>query len=229
MPLALRDWGLRPYEAALLEMRELRGARRRGEIPDTLILVEHPPVITVGVQGDDGMVPPEGIPVVRVERGGKATYHGPGQLVGYPIVDLEARGRDVRRFVRDVEEVVIRSVDEFGISARRVPGRRGVWVDGERKIASVGVAIEAWTSFHGFALNVSNDLAPFRMFQPCGFDGRVMTSVSVESGRAVEVADLKPAVRRAFGVVFDPGSGRGARPLDLAAPGEATGSAAAAR
>ena len=184
-------------------MRRLRAARQAGEIPDTLLLVEHPPVVTVGVQGDDGETFPAGVPVVRVERGGKATYHGPGQLVGYPVVDLDARGRDVRRFVHDVEEIVVRSVDEFGVTARRVPGRRGVWVAGERKIASVGVAVEAWTTFHGFALNVDLDLAPFRAFHPCGFDGQVMTSLAREIGRPVPVDDVKPAVVRAFRVVFE--------------------------
>lgn len=203
MALAVRDWGLRAYEPALAEMRALRAARRRGEVPDTLILVEHPPVVTVGVQGDDGESFPEGIPVVRVERGGKATYHGPGQLVGYPIVDLEARGRDVRRFVHDVEEIVVRAVDEFGIAAQRVPGRRGVWVGGSRKIASVGIAVEAWTTCHGFALNVSNDLAPFRAFHPCGFEGSVMTSVAAETGRPVTVEAVKPAIVRAARILFD--------------------------
>ena len=202
MPLELRDWGVREYGRSLEEMRLLRAARARGEIPDTLLLVEHDPVITVGVQGDDGESFPPGIPVHRVERGGKSTYHGPGQLVGYPIVDLSPRGRDVRRFVHDVEELVVRAVDEFGIHAARVPGRRGVWVDGARKIASVGIAVEGWISFHGLALNVSNDLAPFRGFHPCGFDGSIMTSVSAETGRPVAVADLKPPVERAFRVVF---------------------------
>jgi lipoyl(octanoyl) transferase len=209
----IRDWGLREYTDSLAEMRALRAARHRGEIPDTLLLVEHPPVITVGVQGDDGDRFPPGIPVVRVERGGKSTFHGPGQLVGYPIVDLGARGRDVRRFVHDVEEIVVRAVDEFGVRAQRVPGRRGVWVDGERKIASVGVAIEEWTSFHGFALNVSNDLAPFREFRPCGFDGSVMTSVVEESHRALRVGDLKDPVARAFRIVFaGPARGHGPEP-----------------
>jgi len=228
VPLEVRDWGLREYPEALAEMRVLRAARHRGEIPDTLLLVEHPPVLTVGVQGDAGETLPEGIPVVRVERGGKVTYHGPGQLVGYPLVDLEARGRDVRRFVHDVEEVVVRAVDEFGIHAQRVPGRRGVWVDGSRKIASVGIAVEAWTSFHGFALNVSNDLSPFRGFHPCGFDGAVMTSMVKETGRPITVADVRAPVVRAFRVVFGappPGRGLSAVP-PAAADGETSAVAA---
>ncbi len=202
MPPSVRDWGLREYGSALAEMRTLRAARRRGEIDDTLLLVEHPPVITVGVQGDGGEPLPEGLPSFRVERGGRSTYHGPGQLVGYPIIDLDARGRDVRRFVHDVEEVVVRAVDELGIRARGEPGKRGVWIGGERKIASVGIAVEEWVSFHGFALNVDNDLAPFRAFHPCGFEGSVMTSVSAELGRQVPVDALKEPVRRGFRIVF---------------------------
>lgn len=193
-----RDWGLREYGPALSEMRELRRARRRGEIPDTLILVEHPPVITVGVQGDDlASLPPE-LPVVHVERGGHSTYHGPGQLVGYPIVDLDARGRDVRRFVGELEAVVIDALFPLGIAAGTVAGQRGVWVDGRRKIASIGIAVEEWVSLHGFALNVDLDLAPFARFRPCGLDGSQMTSVARELGRAVPLAELKAPVRAAF-------------------------------
>ncbi|HEV2429005.1 MAG TPA: lipoyl(octanoyl) transferase LipB, partial [Thermoplasmata archaeon] len=166
--LGLVDWGTLDYPTALGRMRDLRAARARGEVPDTLILVEHPTVLTVGVEGSDGESLPEGVPIVRVERGGKGTLHNPGQLVGYPIVDLEARGRDVRRFVHDVEEMVARSLAEFGLAAQRVPGRRGVWIDGTRKIASVGIAVERWVTFHGFALNVSNDLRLFEAFHPCG-------------------------------------------------------------
>jgi lipoate-protein ligase B len=183
-------------------MRSLRGARRRGEIPDTLLLVEHPAVITVGVQGDDGDVLPPGLPVVRVERGGKSTYHGPGQLVGYPIVDLEPRGRDVRRFIRDLEEIVVAALADLGVTGARVPEKRGVWVDASRKIASVGIAVEEWVSFHGFAVNVATDLSVFERFRPCGFDGRVMTSVSRETGRDVSVAQMIDPVLRAWESIF---------------------------
>jgi len=218
---AVRDWGTREYTDALSEMRRLRAARRRGEIEDSLILVEHPAVITVGVQGDDGEAFPAGVPVVRVERGGKSTFHGPGQLVGYPIVDLEPRGRDVRRFVGDVEQLVLRSLEAVGVSAGRVAGRRGVWVDGTRKIASIGVAVEEWVTFHGFALNVATDLDAFRSFHPCGFDGRVMTSVARELGRTVPTEEMKGPVRAAWAEVFrsptPPGSTGSAR--DVVAAG----------
>jgi len=191
-------------------MRALVRARRDGSIGDTLILVEHPEVVTVGVQGDDGSAASSGLPVVAVERGGHATYHGPGQLVGYPIVDLRARSQDVRRFVRDVEELVVRTVAVYGVRAGHVSGQPGVWVDGRRKIASVGIAVDHWVSFHGFALNVAPDLAAFTRFRPCGLDGSLMTSLAKEIGRPVSLAEVRPHVvaawERTFGAVRAPGA-----------------------
>jgi lipoate-protein ligase B len=218
VPLATRDWGTRQYLPALEEMRSLRAQRQRGEIPDTLLLVEHPPVVTVGVQGSDGETLPGGIPVVAVERGGKGTYHGPGQLVGYPIVDLNPRGRDVRRFVNEVESLLIQSLGAVGVTADRVAGRRGVWVAGERKIASVGIAVESWVTFHGFALNVANDLAPFRAFHPCGLPGTVMTSVSEELHRLTMTDSLRGPVREAWVRIF----GAAWEPPRATVPGEAS-------
>jgi lipoyl(octanoyl) transferase len=202
VPLATRDWGRTEYPDALARMRALRADRRRGAVPDTLVLTEHSPVITVGVGGADPATLPPDVPVVPVERGGMATYHGPGQLVGYAIVDLDARGRDVRRFVHDLEEVVARAVTGLGIPASRVPGKRGVWVEDRRKIASVGVAVEEWVTFHGFALNVDVDLREFARFDPCGLPGSVMTSVARELGRSVPVSELRGPVVAAWGEVF---------------------------
>ena len=210
-----RDWGRREYGDSLAEMRALRAERRRGEIPDTLVLVEHPAVITVGVQGREGDVLPGDIPVFDVERGGKSTYHGPGQLVGYPIVDLTPRGRDVRRYVYDLEEVVIRALAETSIAAGRVEGQRGVWVDGRRKIASVGIAVEEWVAFHGFAVNVDTDLSVFRSFRPCGLSGDVMTSVSRERGSTASIDELRAPIVRAWETLF-------ARPTRVADPGPVT-------
>jgi lipoate-protein ligase B len=203
---AVAEWGLREYSQSLEAMRSAVRARRRGEIEDTIILVEHPPVVTVGVEGDDGSAQASGLPVVNVERGGRATYHGPGQLVGYPIVDLDRRGKDVRRFVHEVEEVVVRSVAPFGVIAGHVSGRRGVWVAGERKIASIGIAVDHWVTFHGFALNVDPDLQAFDRFHPCGFSGSVMTSLAREVGRPIRVADVVPHVIAAWQEVFAPSS-----------------------
>ncbi|MCI4323929.1 MAG: lipoyl(octanoyl) transferase LipB [Thermoplasmata archaeon] len=199
---AVRQWGRREYEDALAEMRALRAARRRGEIPDTLLLVEHPPVLTVGVQGAGDSPLPAGIPVVHVERGGHVTYHGPGQLSAYSIVDLDSRGRDVRRFVTDLEELAIRAAAEFDVTAVRVAGQRGVWV-GERKIASVGVAVEEWVTSHGIALNVTDEpLSVFRKFRPCGLSGESMTSLSTERGRPITVAEVVPVVEKAWTRAF---------------------------
>jgi len=203
---AVAEWGLREYSEALDAMRSMVRARREGTVDDTLILVEHPPVVTVGVEGDDGAAASSGLPVVHVERGGRATYHGPGQLVGYPIVDLEHRGRDVRRFVHDVEELVVRSVAPFGVTAGHASGRRGVWVEGERKIASIGIAVDHWVTFHGFALNVDPDLSTFERFHPCGFSGSVMTSLSREAGRPVRISEVTPQVIAAWGALFGPSS-----------------------
>jgi len=204
----LAEWGRRDYRESLDAMRALVRARRAGTVEDTLILVEHPSVVTVGVEGDDGGAAASGLPVVSVERGGHATYHGPGQLVGYPIVDLERRGRDVRRFVHDVEELVIRSVAAFGIRGAHESGRRGVWVDGARKIASIGIAVDHWVTFHGFALNVDVDLAAFDRFHPCGFDGSVMTTLAQEVGRPVTVHDVHPHVVAAWQELFGTGADR---------------------
>ncbi len=212
----VRDWGRLEYLSALGEMRSLRAARARGEIPDTLLLVEHDPVITVGVAGAEGDTLPGDLPVHEVERGGKSTYHGPGQLVGYPVVDLTPRGRDVRRFVREVEQLVVDGLAEVAIASGRVEGKRGVWVGGARKIASVGVAVEGWVTSHGFALNVSTDLSVFQRFRPCGFDGGIMTSVERELGRSVPLAELKAPIVRSWERQF----GRVSRPaLSVPAPG----------
>jgi lipoyl(octanoyl) transferase len=206
---AVVDWSVREYRDSLEAMRELVRQRRSGAIGDTLILVEHPPVVTVGVEGDDGSAAASGLPTVHVERGGRATYHGPGQLVGYPIVDLSHRGRDVRRFVTEVEDVIVRSLSPFGVLAGHVSGRRGVWVAGERKIASIGIAVDHWVTFHGFALNVDPDLTAFGRFRPCGFDGSVMTSLAREVGRPLAIGQVAPHVIEAWNGVFGSGSEAG--------------------
>jgi lipoate-protein ligase B len=214
LPHDVRDLGRQEYEATWKLMKELRADRKSGKIPDTLLLVEHPHVITVGVQGADGEAVPPDIPVFNVERGGKVTYHGPGQQVGYLIVDIDRRGRDVRKFVHDVEELVARALAPMGISASRIPGKRGVWVEG-RKIASVGIAVEGWVTYHGFALNVNTDLSYFERFHPCGFEGRVMTSVQKVLGRKVEMDEVKPHIIEAWGEVFQQETQNGAYPATL--------------
>lgn len=184
--LEVRRLGRVPYTEALALQRALVEERRAGRVPDLLLLVEHPPVLTLGVRGDGGrshiLVTPEaldarGIEVFETGRGGDITYHGPGQIVGYPIIDLNPDRRDVHRYVRDLEEVIIRTAGDFGIAATRVPGLSGAWV-GQEKLAAVGVRISRWVTSHGFALNVTTDLTHFDLIIPCGIADRGVTSMA---------------------------------------------------
>jgi lipoyl(octanoyl) transferase len=168
--------------------------------PDELLLLEHEPVYTIGRTPDQSSLRDPGAlphPVVRTNRGGQATYHGPGQLVGYPILDLRVRGQDLHRYLRGLEEVLITLLRDYGIAAQRSPGQTGVWVGG-RKIASIGVGVRRWISMHGFALNVGGDLAPFTVITPCGIAGVEMTSVSRECGREVTVREVAERVAPHF-------------------------------
>jgi lipoyl(octanoyl) transferase len=183
--LETRRLGLVPYGDALALQRALVEERRADRVHDLLVLVEHPPVLTLGVKGDGGrshiLATPEaldarGISVFETGRGGDITYHGPGQIVGYPIIDLNPDRRDVHRYVRDLEEVLIRTAGDFGIAAARVPGLTGVWV-GQEKLAAIGVRISRWITSHGFAFNVATDLAHFDLIVPCGIADRGVTSL----------------------------------------------------
>ena len=179
-----------------LELQErLVRARAAGETSDWLLFPDHPPVLTVGRAPSPGnlRVPREelerrGIELFEVARGGDITWHGPGQLVGYAIVDLEARGRDLHRFLRDLEGILGKTLRHFGIESRTVPGRTGIWV-GERKIASIGIAVRKWVSYHGFALNVCPDLAAFEVIHPCGLQGIQMTSMAALLGSHAPALD----------------------------------------
>jgi lipoate-protein ligase B len=199
----LLDLGLREYVEVLELQRRLVDLRARKIIPDILILVEHPHVFTVG-KGIQGGLPEhiDGVPVIPIERGGQWTYHGPGQLVGYPILDLGARNREVRGFVRKMEETLIRALKEFGIQSDPYESQVGVWVR-TRKVASIGAAIRNWISFHGFALNVNTDLNYFRMITPCGFPGSIMTSMEALLGRKINFVAVKNVVQREFEQVFE--------------------------
>ncbi|MCY4436862.1 MAG: lipoyl(octanoyl) transferase LipB [Chloroflexi bacterium] len=184
---ALVDLGSVPYHEAWELQRRLVAARQADVIPDVVLLLEHPHTYTIGRRGDDSEVlaTPEhlhtlGATVVEVDRGGLATYHGPGQLVGYPILDLRPRGRAVHSYLRNLEEALINTLREIGIPAQRVAQKTGVWVD-DRKIASIGVRFSRWISSHGFALNVTTDLSYFSHIVPCGMPTVTMTSVAQES------------------------------------------------
>ena len=185
--------------------RELVGKRQRDEIPDTLVLVEHPHVITIGrTRGALAHILAAGeIEVVEVERGGDVTYHGPGQLVGYPIFLLRQPERDLHVYLRNLEEALIRAVAHFGIAGERKAGWTGVWsAGGARKLASIGVAVKRWVTLHGFALNVSTDLARFAAINPCGLDATAMGSMQSVLDQPVSFEAVKSATRDEMGSVF---------------------------
>jgi lipoyl(octanoyl) transferase len=198
--LQTRWLGRVPYEEALARQEDL--VREKIADParaDELWLLEHEPVYTIGRTPDQSSLrDPAALPhpLVRINRGGQATYHGPGQLVGYPIVDLRTRGQDLHVYLRGLEEALIEALAEIGVVAQRREGLTGVWV-GVRKIASIGVGVRRWVAMHGFALNVTGDLAPFEQITPCGIVGVEMTSVARETGRAWTVEAVGEVVRRA--------------------------------
>jgi len=174
--LEVRRLGVSSYAEAHAEQERLLAARIAGEIGDQVLLTEHEPVITLGRGVSAASLPTIDVPVVECERGGEATYHGPGQLVAYPILALPEGRRDLHRYLRDLEEVVIRCLAEVDIIGRREDGLTGVWI-GAHKVASIGVAVRRWVTWHGLAINVHTDLEAFRGFQPCGLDPAVMTRV----------------------------------------------------
>jgi lipoate-protein ligase B len=194
----LVDFGRMEYGEALQLQREFTGKRARGEIPDTLILVEHEHVITLGRKTTPANFKPQNIPVFQVERGGDATYHGPGQLVGYPIILLS--DHDVRRHVRNMEEAIIRTVRIYGIEGGRMEGHPGIWVQG-RKLASIGVTVTNWVTYHGFALNVNTDLAYFELIRPCGLDPATMTSMREIQGSLLPFDEVKATFAREYSAV----------------------------
>ena len=222
------------YEPALALQERLRARRIAGEAPDLLLLLEHPPVLTLGRGGDaanvlasEDVLRDLGIRVHRIGRGGDATYHGPGQLVGYPIVDLRERGRDVHKFLRDLEEVFIRWLARRGISAGRAPGATGVWVDG-KKITAIGVGVRRWVTLHGFAFNVDPDLSHFGLIRPCGFEAGRVTSLArltQEEGPPPTPERVAGELVEVFAEVFGMEAVR-AEKADLAAPSVAEGSVA---
>ncbi|MDR7451890.1 MAG: lipoyl(octanoyl) transferase LipB [Armatimonadota bacterium] len=202
------DRGLTPYAEAWALQKLLVAARQRGAISDGLILLEHEPVFTIGrsTKAEHLLFPREalraqGFGVYEIERGGSITYHGPSQLVGYPILDLRGYGEDIVGFMRSLEETLLRTLADFGIAAGRLPGYPGVWVGGE-KIASVGVAVKRRVTMHGFALNVDPDLGHFALINPCGL-GKPVTSMARLLGRPVAMADVRAAYARRFAEVYD--------------------------
>ena len=199
--------GVLPYREALELQRSLAAAVSQGAIPDTLVFLEHPPVVTLGRRAEPGelhLPPGADVEVVETDRGGKSTYHAPGQLVCYPILDLTRHGQDVKRYCRDLEEAVIRTLEPLGVEATRIDGLTGIWLERPpRKIASIGVHIAKWVATHGYALNVDLDPAPFTQWiTACGLEDAAFTTVARELGRPVAVDDVRPHAAAAIADVF---------------------------
>jgi lipoyl(octanoyl) transferase len=203
-----------PYGDARALQRRLEGARQRDELPDVLLLLEHPPVYTKGRRTEPGELPMgeqwyemQGIEVTDTDRGGRVTYHGPGQLVGYPIVALAPYGNNVHDFVRRMERVMIESLAAHGVEAEVIEGLTGVWVGGRppegRKIGSIGVHVSRGVTTHGFAINVNNDLQPFEWIVPCGIDGCRMTSLGRELGAEQDLDRFMDTVTERFAAVYE--------------------------
>jgi lipoyl(octanoyl) transferase len=208
--IEVRRLGLMPYGEGLALQRSLVEERRAGVIGDTLLLLEHPHVITLGVRGDGGRshllaaaetLASRGVELHETGRGGNITYHGPGQLVGYPIFDLKPDRCDVHRYVRDLEDVLIRTASDYGIQAGRIEGLTGVWV-GDEKLAAIGVRIARWITSHGFALNVTTDLDYFKLIVPCGIADRGVTSLSRVLGRRVDTSEVAARIIEHFAKIF---------------------------
>jgi len=200
--------GLVPYVEAWDLQRSLAGAVSQGAIPDTIVLLEHPPVVTLGRRTEAGELHvPEAadVDVVETDRGGKSTYHAPGQLVCYPILDLTRHGTDVKRYCRDLEEALIRTMAPLGLEATRIDGLTGIWLENPpRKIASIGVHISKWITTHGYALNVDLDPTPFTQWiTACGLEDAQFTTIARELGRPVAVDEMRPLAAAALEEVFD--------------------------
>ena len=200
--------GLVPYGEAWELQRSVADAVSQGMLPDTVLLLEHPPVVTLGRRTEEGELHiPAGaeVEIVETDRGGKSTYHGPGQLVCYPIFDLTRHGQDVKKYCRDLEEALIRTLARFGLDATRIDGLTGIWLPRPpRKIASIGIHISKWVSTHGYALNVDLDPAPFtEWITACGIEDAQFTTIARELGRSVAADEVRPHALNALAEVFD--------------------------
>ncbi len=199
--------GLVPYREAWELQRSVAAAVTEGTLPDTILLLEHPPVVTMGRRTNEGELHiPEGadVEIVETDRGGKSTFHGPGQLVCYPILDLNRHGRDVKKYCRDLEEALILTLAKLGVEGERIDGLTGVWLTRPpRKIASIGIHISRWVTTHGYALNVDLDPAPFTQWiTACGIEDAAFTTITRELGRPLTVDDVRPHALEALAEVF---------------------------
>lgn len=200
--MQVRDLGLMDFAAAYSLQEALAAEVYQGGKQETLLLLEHPPVYTIGSGGNAGNVLDSAIEARRINRGGDVTYHGPGQLVGYPILDLSRRGRDLQRYLRFLEELLIRTIADFQVAAFPVAGRTGVWT-GRGKLASIGVGVRHWVTMHGFAINVTNDLSPFSCINPCGITACPVTSLKVETGGEISLEAVKTRLGAHFATLSE--------------------------
>jgi len=196
------DCGVLDFQDAFRLQERLVADIAAGTEPETLLLLEHPAVYTIGTGGNQANLLDPEIPLVRINRGGDITWHGPGQLVGYPLVNLGARGKDLHRWLRFIEELLIRVVAEYGVAARRVPARTGIWT-AKGKLASIGVGVRRWVTMHGFALNVEPDLTSFTKINPCGMPGCPVTSLQLECDHSPTLAEVKTRVETVFWELLD--------------------------
>jgi len=203
--ISIQNLGLVNYEDAWEKQREIQAGVAAGENPNTLLLLEHPPVFTAGRRTAESDRPIDGTPVINVDRGGKITWHGPGQIVGYPIVKLK-NGNDVVGFVREIEIALINTCQEFGVNAERYCERTGVWIrdaKGDRKLAAIGIRVAKGVTMHGFALNVNPDLSWFKKIVPCGIPDVEVTSLSVELGRNIAIVEILESLTRNITTALD--------------------------
>ena len=200
--LNIIDLGLTEYQRALEIQKILVKERLDNSTPDTLLLVEHPHVVTLGKQTSPNDVLDNSIPIVKVDRGGSATYHGPGQLVGYIIMDLKSKGISVPVLISKIHEIIILTLDELDITAKREKNDTGVWI-GQKKIASIGLSVRNWITYHGFSLNVNTDLERFNAIRPCGYDSQVMTSVNSIKRKEYSKEVIQTKIIRNFSNVFE--------------------------
>ena len=219
--LEVRRLGRVPYAKAVQLQQALVAERHAGRLPDLLLLMQHPHVVTLGVSARHSLsnlrvtkpvLHAKGVELYDAPRGGDITYHGPGQLVGYPILDLRPDRCDVHRYVRDLETVLMRTALALGVRTTRAPGLTGVWA-GDDKLAAIGVRLSRWVTSHGFALNVETDLSYFDLIRPCGIEGRGMTSLAHLTGAPVSLRTVEDVLITEFGAVFGRVATRGARPL----------------
>lgn len=204
--MIIRNLGLIDYNEACSLQERLARDVAGGNEEETLLLLEHPTVYTIGSGGDEKNILDTSIKAIRTNRGGDITYHGPGQIIGYPVIDLSRRGRDLHNYLRFLEEFIMGIAAEFGVSTKRLSGSTGVWCEAlhnSAKLASIGVGVRRWVTMHGFALNVDIDPAPFALINPCGIAGCPITSLSRELGRVVSMEEVREKTSRRFEITLN--------------------------